>query len=71
MLSEVPVTRRPPDAKDDPVLAAAVVGDAGRVVSGNKSDMLALGDVEGIPIRSAKEPLEIALDTKADDEPTG
>ena len=68
VLSEVPVTRRSPDPKDDPILAAAVAGDAGLVVSGDKSDMLALGDVEGIPIRSAREALEIALGAQADDE---
>ena len=35
VLSEVPVTKRSPDPKDEPILA--------------------LGDVEGIPIRSARE----------------
>ena len=66
VLSEVPVTRRLPDSKDDPILAAVVAGDAGLVVSGDKSDMLALGNVQGIPIRSAREALDIALDAKAD-----
>ena len=61
VLSEVPVTRRSPDPKDDPILAAAVAGDAELVVSGDKSDMLALGHVEGIPIRSARGALGIAL----------
>ena len=68
VLSEVPVIRRSPDPKDDPILAAAVAGDAVLVVSGDKSDMLALGDVEGIPIRSAREALGIALRAKADDD---
>jgi len=49
-LSEVPVIRRSPDPKDDPILAAAVAGNAGLLVSGDRSGMLALGDVEGIPI---------------------
>ncbi len=68
VLTQVPVTRRSPDPKDDPILAAAVVGDVGLVVSGDRSDMLELGDVEGIPIRSAREALGIALAGKADDE---
>ena len=68
VLSEVPVTRRSPDPKDDPILAVAVAGDVGLVVSGDRSDMLVLGDVEGIPIRSAREALGIALDAKADED---
>ena len=62
VLSDIPVTRRSPDPKDDAILAAAVVGDAELVVSGDKSDMLALGHVEGIPIRSARAALEIVLE---------
>ena len=68
VLTGVPVTRRSPDPKDDPLLAVAVAGDVGLVVSGDKSDMLALGEVEGIPIRSAREALGIALEDKADDD---
>ena len=68
VLSDVPVARRSPDPKDDPILAAAVVGDAELVVSGDRSDMLALGEVEGIPIRSARESLELALKAKASDD---
>ena len=68
VLSEVPVTRRSPDPKDDPILAVAVVGDVGLVVSGDRSDMLALGDVEGIPIRSAREALGVVLNANADDD---
>lgn len=68
VLSEVPVTRRSPDPKDDPILAVAVSGDVGLVVSGDKSDMLALSDVEGIPIRSAREALGMALKAKANDD---
>ena len=68
VLNEVPVTRRSPDPKDDPILAIAVAGDVGLVVSGDRNDMLALGDVEGIPIRSAREALGIVLKAKADDD---
>ena len=68
VLSEVPVTRRSPDPKDDPILAAAIAGDVDMVVSGDKSDMLALRDVEGIPIRSAREALGIALEARPEDD---
>ena len=59
-------SRSVPDPKDDPILAIAVVGDAELLVSGDKSDMLALDHVEGIPIRSPREALAIALTTEAD-----
>lgn len=68
VLSDVPVTRRSPDPDDDPILAAAVAGDAELVVSGDRSDMLALGHVEDIPIRSAREALGIALGGQTSDD---
>ena len=68
VLTEIPVTRRSPDPKDDAILAVAVAGGVGLVVSGDKSDMLALGDVEGIPIRSARDAPGTALEAKAGDE---
>ena len=67
VLSGIPMTKRSPDPKDDPILAVAVAaGNVGLVVSGDGSDMLALGDVEGIPIRSAREALGIVLEATAD-----
>ena len=70
VLGDVPWSRsvRRPDPKDDPILAIAVVGDAELLVSGDKSDMLALDHVDprGIPIRSPREALAIALTTEAD-----
>ena len=68
VLGDVPVTKRSPDPKDDPILAVAVADDVALVVSGDKSDMLALGNVEGIPIRSAREALDMTLEAKADDD---
>ena len=44
-----------PDPSDNLILGAAVAGDADLVVSGDKGDMLALGDIEGIAIVSAAE----------------
>ena len=67
VLTEVPVSRRSPDPKDDPILAVAVAGDVGLVVSGDRSDMLALREVEGIPIRSARDASGIALEAESDD----
>ena len=61
VLNQIPVTERSPDPKDDAILAIAVEGNADLVVSGDKRDMLVLGSVEGIPIRSAREALEIVL----------
>ena len=65
---EVPVTKRSPDPKDDPILAVAVAGSVELVVSGDRSDMLALGDVEGIPIRSARESLRMVVGANADED---
>ena len=43
------------DPDDNMFLEAAVDGKADMVVSGDKSDLLVLGDVEGIPIVTAAE----------------
>ena len=47
-----------PDPKDNPILAAAIAGKADLIVSGDKKHMLALGEVEGIPIVTAREALD-------------
>ena len=46
------------DPKDNPILAAAIAGKADLIVSGDKRHMLALGHVEGIPIVTARDPLD-------------
>ncbi|MCY3590696.1 MAG: putative toxin-antitoxin system toxin component, PIN family [Gammaproteobacteria bacterium] len=61
VLQDVPVARRSPDPKDDPILAMAVMGEADVLVSGDKTDMLALKSVEGIPIATAREALSLVL----------
>ncbi len=48
-----------PDPKDNPILAAAIAGKADLIVSGDKKHMLALGAVEGIPIVTAREALDL------------
>ena len=69
ILGHVPVVSRSPDPKDDPILAAAVAGDVALVVSGDKRDMLALAHVDGIPIRSARDSLDIVIDSSLGDNP--
>lgn len=52
-----PVVNLSPDPKDNPILAVAVAGKADLIVSGDKKHMLALQDVEGIPVVSARDAL--------------
>lgn len=47
-----------PDPKDNPILAAAIAGEASLIVSGDKKHLLALGEVDGIPIVTAREAIE-------------
>ena len=44
--------------KKHPILAVAITGKADLIVSGDKKHMLALGEVEGIPIVTAREALD-------------
>ena len=46
-----------PDPDDNSILAAAIAGAADLIVSADKKHMLALGEVEGIPIVDAGEAL--------------
>ena len=61
VLDDIPVPKRSPDPKDDAILAAAVAGQAELLVSGDKRDILALREVDGIPICTAREALQLAL----------
>ena len=58
IITELPVVSVSPDPKDNPILASAIVGKAELIVSGDKKDLLALGDVDGIPVVTAREALE-------------
>ena len=51
-----------PDPKDNPILATAIAADADLIVSGDKRHVLALEDIDGIPVVTAREALE-RLDT--------
>ena len=61
VILDMPVPRRSPDPKDDAILAAAVAGEAKLVVSGDKPGILALREIDGIPIRTPREALQIVL----------
>jgi putative PIN family toxin of toxin-antitoxin system len=62
ILEALPDVDLSPDPRDNPILAAAIAGKADLIVSGDKKHMLALGEVEGIPIVTARD----ALDRLAD-----
>ena len=57
ILADPPDVDLSPDPKDNPILAAAIAGKADLIVSGDKKHMLALGEVEGIPIVTARDAL--------------
>jgi putative PIN family toxin of toxin-antitoxin system len=48
----------PNDPDDDQVLAAALAGAADIIASGDKRDLLPLGNYQGIPIVTAREAVE-------------
>lgn len=47
-----------PDPDDNVILATAIAGEADLVVTGDKHDMLFLGDVQGIPIITARDAID-------------
>ena len=53
VLTNLPVLDLSPDPDDNALLATAVAGQADVLVSGDKTDVLALGKVAGIPIMNA------------------
>lgn len=57
-VTDLPEVNVSPDPKDNPILATAVAGEADLLVSGDKGDMLALGNIEGIPIVTAREAID-------------
>ena len=58
ILDDPPGVRLSPDPKDNPILAVAITGKADLIVSGDKKHILALGEVEGIPVVTAREALD-------------
>ena len=59
ILDELPSVSHSPDPMDNQILATAIAGGADLIVSGDKKHMLALRDVDDIPIVTAREALEL------------
>ena len=55
VVAELPEVSLSADPDDNPILAAAIAGDADLVVSGDRDHMLAIGSADGIPIITARE----------------
>ena len=66
VVAELPDVNLSPDPRDNPILATALAGEAEMIVSGDKGDMLALRQIEGIPIVTAREAPERLRGTMAD-----
>lgn len=58
VLDWLPAVHLSPDPADNPILAAAIAGEADLIVSGDKKHVLMLGEVEGIPVVTAREAVE-------------
>ncbi len=59
VLDNLPEVNLSPDSRDNPILAAAIAGDADLIVSGDKKHLLGLAEIEGIPIVTARKALEL------------
>lgn len=55
VVTELPTVHLSPDPKDNPILATGIAGLADLIVSGDKTHLLALGHVQGIPIVAPRE----------------
>ena len=59
ILDQLPSVSHLPDPMDNRILATAIAGGADLIVSGEKKHMLALREVDGIPIVTARQALEL------------
>jgi putative PIN family toxin of toxin-antitoxin system len=59
VLDVLPDVDLSPDPDDNPILATAIAGEADYLVSGDKENLLSLGEVEGIPIITARTALDL------------
>ncbi len=57
ILDRLPSVSLSPDPMDNRILATALAGDVDLIVSGDKKHMLALQEVDGIPIVTARQAL--------------
>ncbi len=58
-VTSLPSVSYSPDPDDNIILATAIAGDAGYIISGDKSDLLELRMVEDIPVITARQALGI------------
>lgn len=58
VLNDLPAVDLSPDPSDNPILAAAIAGNADFIVSGDKKHVLSLGEVDGIPVVTARDVLK-------------
>jgi len=59
IVEQIPMVGYSADPDDNVIIATAIAGSAELLVSGDKSHLLSLGGVEGIPIVSPKDAIEI------------
>ena len=59
ILEVLPSVSHSPDPMDNLILATAIAGGVDLIVSGDKKHMLALREVDGIPIVTARKALEL------------
>lgn len=64
VLDDLPDVHLSRDQSDDPILATAIAGHADLIVSGDKGDLLALGDANGIPIVTARNAADLISRTR-------
>ena len=57
IVADIPEVELSPDPNDNPILGTAIAGHADLIVSGDKSDVVALRQAAGIPILIAREAL--------------
>lgn len=50
VLDTLPQVEHSDDPDDNPLLATAIAGEANVLVTGDKSDLIALGKIDGIPL---------------------
>jgi putative PIN family toxin of toxin-antitoxin system len=59
VLDSLPRVNYSPDPDDNPIIAAALAGEAQYLVSGDKDDVQALGKVAGVRVLTLREFMEI------------
>ena len=59
ILDDPPQVNLSPDPNDNPILGAAIAGRVDLIVSGDKKHMLALQEVDGIPVVTARKALAL------------